>query len=129
MALEALSGKYGYIEIGSCDVCGFQMWTVDRDNGIQTYNARCGNGWQLTIVGNKKFSGTISGVYDSADPIETHIETDSLVTLILHHDDQNYHYGSARIGKITYGANSDTGELQKWSAAFESHGAWTTTNG
>lgn len=125
MALDAISGKNGYVEIGSCDVCSFQSWTATLDKGIQTYNARCGNGWQLTQIGNKKFSGSITGVYDPTDPIESHIDTDSLVTLYLYHDSTQYHYGSARLGRITYGVNSDTGAIETWSVDFESHGQWS----
>lgn len=124
---RGISGNQGYAMVGSSEIEELTGWTMDRDPGTQTYNAHSGAGWQKTTTGNKKISGTITGKYDPDDPVDSQIATDSLVTLQLHHTSTDYWTGSARLGAINLSANIDTGEVQSWTCAFESDGAWSHT--
>lgn len=120
-----ISGKHGYAKIGSSIISEFTDWTGTLDKGLQNYNAYSGGGWQKSVVGNKKFSGTINGMYDTNYPVDAVLDTDELVVLELHMDAGDYYYGYARMGNITYTVNSNTGAIESWSCQFESHGIWT----
>ena len=125
MADRAISGKEGYAMVGSCDVYELASWNAVYDQSIHTYNSRSGAGWQKTVRGNNKVSGTIETKWMSG--IKSVFAKDTLVAVELHNDDGDYLSGNARLGPLTYNANLDTGEPQTVSVPFESDGAWTIT--
>jgi len=90
-------------------------------------NSRSGGGWQKTVIGNKKVSGTIGGKYDSSDPIDVQLNTDALVSLSLYFDSSPSErlFGSARVHNIRFTTNLDTGAIEEWKADFESDGSWS----
>lgn len=121
------SGNQGYISLNSCDVQELTHWTMDYPFGVGTYNARSGAGWQKTVSGNKKISGTLTGKFTPGNDIRTNIDSTSILPLVLNLDASSYWSGNARISNIKMSSNIDTGEPQEWTADYESHGAWTKT--
>lgn len=126
---RGISAKLGYVIVGSCTIAELTEWTATLDKGLKTYNSRSGGGWQKTVIGNKKISGTLRGKYDSGDPIDAQLNTDSLVSLVLCFDSspQERLYGSARLGSLEFTVNNDTGDIEEWSCSFESDGSWLFT--
>ena len=121
-------GNQGKVLLGSSTIALLTKWTSDIDLGIVTYNAQQGAGWQQTVRGNKKASGTLTGKYVLSDPIDSKINIDTLVTLVLYHDpSQRWISMSARTGKLSFSANLEgqPGEIQEWSCSYESDGAVT----
>tara|TARA_Y100000034_G_C6767975_1_gene342464 strand:+ start:310 stop:690 length:381 start_codon:yes stop_codon:yes gene_type:complete len=124
---RGISGNQGYISFASSDIRELTKWTADKDFGVNTYNSRDSAGWQKTIVGNKKFSGTLEGKIDVDDSIEDDIDTESLVALQLHQNTANYWAGNGRVSNFSITCDPDTGEPQTWSCSWESDGSWAKT--
>lgn len=124
---RGISGNRGSVLLGSCHISELTDFTYTFDRGLKMYNAYSGGGWQRSVLGNKKVTGTIKGKYDSSDPIDVVLNTDSLVTLRLIFDSSpnEYMQGEARLGSITFNVNLDTGDVQDWSCPFESDGVWS----
>ena len=125
MADRAVSGKEGYAMVGSCDVFELTSWNAVYDQTIHMYNSRSGAGWQKTVRGNKKVSGTIETKWMTG--ISSTFAKDTLVSVEMHNTAGDYLAGNARLGALTYNANLDTGEPHTVSIPFESDGAWTIT--
>lgn len=126
---RGISGKLGYVVVGSCTIAELTEWNATLDKDLKMYNSRSGGGWQKTVVGNKKVTGSIKGKYDSGDPIDAQLNTDSLVSLSLRFDSSpaEYLFGSARLGSLEFTVNNDTGDIEEWTCNFESDGSWSFT--
>ena len=121
----ALHGNQGKVLLGSSTIAELTGWTMKLAQGVATYVAVSSGGWQRTVRGNKKGSGTLKGKYVATAPIDTMLQTDSIVALVLYHNaSQRWKSTSAMMGEIDYGATIDgqPGEVQEWSCSFESDG-------
>lgn len=119
-------GNQGKALVGSSTVAQLTGWTCDLDLGIAVYNAVSGGPWQRAVRGNKKASGTIKGKYDVNAPIDSVLNTDSIISLVLYHNaSQRWISLTVLIGKISYTVEVDgqPGSVQEWAATFESDGA------
>lgn len=123
--MAAQSGNQGYISLGSSDIQELKFWDSNLNKNLKTYGSRSGAGWTQNIIGNKTMSGTIRGNYDPTDPINDHVDTDGLVALELHLDENDYYSFNARLGEIQLSSDLDTGDPQEWSCTYESSGAVT----
>lgn len=123
---RGISGNRGRIVANSCLIAELTDFNYTYDKGNKTYNAVSGGGWQKTVLGNKKVSGTLKGKYDSDDPIDVALNTDSLVSLQLSFDTSppQYFLGQARLHSLAFTVNVDTGDIEEWTCQFESDGAW-----
>jgi hypothetical protein len=123
---RGISGNKGWAVVGSCTIAEFTDFQFTLDKGLKTYNSKSGAGWQKTQIGNKKVSGTVKGKYNSSDPIDTQLNTDSIVQIRLNFDSSppKYFSGPGRFGQLEFTVNNDTGDIEEWSAPFESDGPW-----
>lgn len=125
MAASGLSGNQGKVLIGSCTIAQVEKWDMDFEQGIDTFVAQSSAPWQQTVQGNKKVSGTVSGAFDNNDPIDTQVNTQNLVTLLLYHSTGHWYSLQVRVGKVSFGVDINAGTRQTWSFTFESHGPMT----
>lgn len=124
---RGIPGRLGKVIAGSCTIAEVTDYNYTFDRGLKMYNAYSGFGWQRSVIGNKKVSGTIKGKYDSSDPIDVALNTDNLVQLYLYFDhtlNKNMG-GAARLGNLQFTVNLDTSDIEEWTCTFESDGAWS----
>lgn len=123
--MAAVSGNQGKALVGSSTISELSSWNMDDDAGVQTYNAYAGAGWQRSVAGNRKVTGSVEGFYDPNGPIDAILTNGAVVMLRLYENATKYAQGYARLSKISRSANLGTAEPEKWSASFESEGAWS----
>ena len=122
---RAIHGNQGKALLGSSTIAQLTKWSCEIDLGIVNYVAVSGAGWQRSVRGNKKASGSLTGKYDPDSPIDTVIDGDNLVSLVLYHNaTQRWISMTALLGKQTFSAEIDghPGVIQEWECAFESDG-------
>lgn len=135
-----ISGNQGYVTItggsasGIAEVTEFNgtldlgVKTWFGQNSVQLNQAGQAVAFQKTALGNQKCSGTITGLFDPNFPLGASLAYGALVTLTLY---LNYPNASisfqARIATRTFGANINTGDIQPFTATFESDGFITVT--
>lgn len=124
--MAVLSGKTGYVTIGSCSVCGFTNGTLTYGAEVQTYASTCGGSAEKTVAGLEKGSGSFEVVVDTEAMITSLISTGSLVTLTFVHTATGsvQATGNARIGDLEISINRD-GSIQMYTVNFTTDGAWT----
>lgn len=118
-------GSEGYVEADSSDILTLSSWEMTKTRNINAFRIRSGSGWQSTCVGTKAITGTLTGKVDCADNIQSILDTDNLVALVLYHNAGHNWSGNARISEISYTVDLDSNEPQEWTASFESDGVWT----
>ena len=129
---RAISGNQGYVKVGGSGVAEVTDWTATIDFGVKTYvgqhNVISNVGYQSTVQGNTKCSGTINGLFDPNYNPSTILGNGALVLLQLY---LNYPTSfvsfQGRIGTRTLGANINTADPIPFSATFESDGLVTQT--
>lgn len=126
---RGIHGNQGKAVVGGSTIAELTGWTCKRSLGIVNYIGQSAAGEQRSVRGNKKSSGTIKGKYDPSDPIDSKLQTDSYVTLVLYHNaSQRWKTVVALIGDIDYTVEIDghPGTIQEWSATWESDSALQT---
>lgn len=131
-APRAISGNQGYVKVGGSAISEVTEFNGTIDYGVKTYVAQSkvvsGVGNQATVLGNKKCSGTISGLFDPNYSPGSVFNQGALVQLQLF---LNYPTSfvsfMGRIATRTLGANINTADIIPWSGTFESDGAVTET--
>lgn len=125
---RAISGNQGRVIVGGstiAEVTGFQG-TISY--GVKTYVPQSGVvggvGYQKTVQGNTKCSGTINGLLDPNYPPSTTLGKGALVTLVLYEQFPNAYINCtlARIDNRTFAADINSGDPAPFTAAFESDG-------
>jgi len=127
-APQALSGNAGKVLIGGSAVAEISKWKATVDRGLKTYGAQSGVsggvGWEKTLVGTHKCSGSFEGYFDPNFAIGTQADVDTLVTLSLYLNYPSaYITGSARIASRDLSADIDTGDPEPLAYNFQYHGA------
>ncbi len=138
---RAISGNQGFVLAGGSRVAEITGWDATIDYGTKNYVAQSstlntggGNyvGFNKTVQGNEKMSGTIKGYLDPAFPIASILVGGALVALVLYESyygsPQSYYSLTARIGTRTAGADIMTGEPVPFTATFDSDGLITGVN-
>lgn len=129
------SGQYASVksEAGSC-IAEANAWTLDKECILHEF-ATCetpGDGGMGVVSGRKRHSGSISGLYDPADPPEEWFDEGDRLTLKLYVDNVEgvYYEGIAVIEKVTIGeVDIQEGAIIPWSASFKAHGLFLLKGG
>jgi len=121
----ALSGKQGYMTIGSCTMVALTDWDLTYGSPNEEYFAVSGNGASETVGTAERGSGTMNMVVD-ADALAADLaETGDLVTLtLLGQTGLTLATGSARLGQFNFSGNRE-GTVQRASVPFMTDGTWT----
>lgn len=122
---KAVSGQFGTVEIGASDLVECTGWKFSRKANVHQYASNTSAGYKRAVAGTKSGSGTISGKYSSADPIDDHFEEGDEVTLKLYTTASAYYSVPAVIESIDFEVDMDEGDIVSWEAAFTADGAWT----
>lgn len=139
MALQAISGNYGQVIVGGSVVGEISKWKGTIDRGGKSYGAQSGvdatgKGWEKTLSGTGKVTGSFEGFFDPNFPVGSVVDTDALVTLVLYLAKPGLGVpvsgigGSARIFSRDVSADIDTGDPEPFSTNFQYHGKPTFTN-
>lgn len=139
MALQAVSGNYGLVEVNGSTVGEINSWKGTIDRGGKKYGAQSGvdatgKGWNKTLNGTGDVSGTIEGMFDPNFAIGSVVNTDAIVTLTLYRVKPGLGQpvsgigGSARMFTIDLTTPIDTGDPESFSLGFTFHGPPTFTN-
>lgn len=124
--MAVLSGKNGKVRIGSSDLAEITGWTFNPTSNNPSYASSGTAGFKKREAGVKDGSGTISGKYDKADPIQDRMDVGAKVTLELHVDAAEHKFiVPAIIDSITYTTDMDDGEIVSFDADFSINGAFT----
>lgn len=126
-APRAISGNQGRVIVGGSTIAEIVGWDGTLDFGVKTYVAQSavsGNvGYQKTVQGNTKMSGSIRGLLDPNYAPATVLASGALVSLLLYEQyPNNYFSMQARIGTRTAGADFNSGDPIPFTATFESDG-------
>ena len=137
-APQALSGNYGQVIVGGSVVAEISKWKATIDRGGKSYGAQSGvdssgKGWEKTLSGTGKVTGSFDGFFDPNYPVGTVVDTDTLVTLVLYLQKPGLGTpsgigGSARIFSRDLSADIDTGDPEPFTTNFQYHGKPTFTN-
>lgn len=91
-------------------------WTCDRSAVETSYCSNTTNGNRRTKAGTKDAKGTVTGVYDPSNKIETQLDVGSRVLLQLHVTDVLGHQLYATITGLSYGGDINEGTIPTWTA-------------
>jgi hypothetical protein len=124
---QAISGNLGKVTVGGSTVAEISKFKATLDRGGKTYGAQsgvsAGIGWEKTLNGTHKCSGTFEGFFDPNFPIGSICDVDALVTLTLYSNfPGSYITGAARIFSRDFSADIDTGDPEPFNYAFQYHG-------
>jgi hypothetical protein len=129
--MTATSGQYGRIKIGSSNLVECGKWTFDRSAMVHPYRS-CGTVDAVTgrlytkrIEGGSDGTGTIFGLQDPSDAIETYFVEGSSVTLLLYWTTTKYYSVPALIEKLNVEDDIAEGTPVPWNADFGANGKWT----
>jgi hypothetical protein len=127
-----ISGNQGYAKIGGSGIAEITDWTATLDYGVKTYvgqhNVVGGIGYQATVQGNTKCSGSCNGLFDPNYAPGVTLGKGALVQLQLFLNfPTSFVSFLGRIATRTIGANINTGDPVPFSATFESDGVVTET--
>lgn len=126
--MAAASGQYGKAEIGSSCIAEVDRWSLNKECILHDF-ATCetpSDGGTAVIAGRKKHSGSMSGIYDPADPVEDYFEEGDTVTLNLYYTASLYYTGSVVIENIQIpDVDIAEGAPLRWEAAFRANGLFT----
>ena len=137
---RAISGNQGFVLAGGSRIAEVTGWDATTDYGTKNYVSQSsvfgsGNnytGYNKTVQGNTKMSGTIKGYLDPNFAVGSVLVGGALVALVLYEDyystPQSYWALTARIGTRTGGADIMTAEPVPFSATFDSDGLITGVN-
>ena len=120
--MAVTSGTYGNVSIlaseaatTSTAVVECTGWTMDRPAVDGAYASNNTNGYRRRVTGTKDATGTITGVYDPASPIEAVMAVGDQVVLQLHNSATLGHKLTARItGGPNYGQDIQEGNPATW---------------
>lgn len=129
-APQAVSGNSGKVILGGSVIAEISKWKATIDRGLKTYGAQSGVvsgvGWEKTLVGTHKCTGSFEGYFDNNYAPGTLADVDTLVTLSLYLVYPSaYITGSARISTHDLSADIDTGDPEPFTYNFQFHGAPT----
>jgi hypothetical protein len=122
-----ISGKTGYMTIGSCTVAALTDCDVTFGSPNEEFFTVAGNGFSSTVSTAQRGNGTINAVLDDAALISSLAASGDLVTIAIFADTGGPSMtGSARLGQFQ-GGFAREGTVQKLSIPFMTDGEWTGT--
>jgi hypothetical protein len=126
---NGVSGQYGDCRIGASELLETTKWEFAGKSTNAKYNSNKTGGFKRTIPGVKEGSGTLTGVLDPTNPIESQfgasIAGGAVVQLKLYTTAVSYYSMQAVIGEVKTMVDIDTGAIIGWTATFDADGAWT----
>lgn len=126
--MTAVSGWYGSVKIGSSCVAEADRWSLNKTAILHDY-ATCaspGNQGTAVLAGRKRHSGSCSGIYDTADPIENYLNEGASVTLDLYVSATAYYTMTAVIEEMTIpDVDITEGAPIRWECSFRVNGLAT----
>jgi hypothetical protein len=123
--MAVISGVAGSVQIGSSALVECTGWTFNKKVSVHKYASCATGGFKAAVPGVKDGSGSISGKYDDADPIEDAIDVGDSVTLKLYVDADDFYSVPSVIESLDLTVDIDEGEIVGWEAGFQTNGAWT----
>lgn len=123
--MATVSGKYGKVMIGSSTVVEVMKWSFSRSVPDNPHGTSATNGYKKRTAGTKDGTGSMNGMQDPADAVETYFEEGSDVTLKLYYTSSKFYQVPAMITKLDIEDDIDDGAPVPWSADFGIQGAWT----
>jgi len=125
---NGVSGQYGTLKIGSSEILEVYKWSFSRKAAVHTRSTNADSGYKCAVAGTKSGSGSIAGNYDPADPVDDHFEEGDSITALLYTTAAKYFSVPMMIESLDYEVDIDEGAIVGWEAAFQTNGAWDTTN-
>jgi len=116
-----LTGDSGKFEIGATEI-EMGAWTATLEAQSDRYASSKSGGYLMTETGNLGATGSIEGKRATDTKVDTSIPPGTSGTLKLYFTAGSYMTFSAKMKTLTYNVNPNTGEVQSYSATFESHG-------
>ena len=123
--MTVLSGKHGYVSVGSCLVGEFTEGNLEYGSEPQEYFSRSGAGAGQAVDGAESGRGSFTRLINSEDGAD--FASGDLVTLAFVHTTDPTTIqatGQARLGKRNININRN-GVPQSETWAFVTHKAWT----
>lgn len=136
MANNTISGNQGTMYYDGTLVGNLSEWSITIDQAINKTVVPTSSPFTITSRGNTDITGTMRvKIGDTTFRIESVAftptasvtATTGLVTLRLVSYSGAEWSGSARMGRITQGANVESGANQEVNVEFSGHGTWTIT--
>jgi hypothetical protein len=127
MLMAALSGKNGYVTIGSCTVASLSDWDLTYGSPNEEIFVVSGAGSSNTVSTSNRGNGTFNLVLDDAALFTSIAESGELVAAVFLADTGgDSAIGNIRIGQIQHTGTRE-GAAQRVSVPFMTDGAMTGT--
>ena len=131
-APRAISGNQGSCKLGGSQIAEFTKFDGTIDYGVKTYVAQSGVsggvGYQKTVLGNAKCSGTVEGLFDPNYPVGTIFNKGALISMTMYlSSTTSFVSFQGRIATRTLGFDINSGDPQPFTGTFESDGVITET--
>ena len=125
-----ISGQYAVAKIGSSCVAECNGWSLAREATVHEF-ATCNtpaDGGTGALAGRRKHSGTLKGLFDPDNLIDSQFEEGDTVTLKLYVNATKYYTGSAVIEKLEIPETDvKDGAPVEWNATFKANGLFVYT--
>ena len=125
--MTVLSGKHGYVSVGSCLLAEFTEGNLEYGSEPQEYFSRSGGGAGQAVDGAESGRGSFTILINSESPASDNFSSGDLVTLAFVHTDSPSTIqatGQARLVKRNVTVNRN-GVPQSETWAFVTNKAWT----
>ena len=125
VAGNGISGVQGDVLIGSNQVREVKKWSFKPKMTTKDYASNITAGYRKRVSSTKDGTGTLDGVWDPWNPITDVMDIGASVTLKLQHHTNQFWLIPAIINDMSFDVDMDTGDVEAWTASFETDGQWT----
>lgn len=124
--MTTLSGKHGYVQVGSCSLAEFTQGELEYGSEPVEYFSRSGAGASQATDGPESGRGSFTINIDTENPASGQFESGDEVTLHFVHRETGAieATGLARLGKRSFTIDR-SGAMQQERWNFVTHKAWT----
>jgi hypothetical protein len=122
---DVICGREGTVKIGATDLPEITKFSFKTEVSTQEYASNKTDGYKRKVCGTKSASGSIEGKWDRNDMITSHFVEGDAVTLLLHLDATKKVSVPSIIKNLNIEVDIDSGNIESWTADYESDGAWT----
>lgn len=123
--MAVICGKDGDVKIGGVQLPEITKWTFKPQVTSVEYSSNKTGGFKRSVCGARSATGTLEGKWDDTDPITSHFQDGSSVTLGLYLTATHFINCPALIKSLDIEVDIDASSIISWSAEFNSDGAYT----
>lgn len=123
--MSVISGNYGQVLVNSSELIEVTNWKFSKKANLHAWCSSSCNGYSRITAGTKSGSGSLSGLYDVDDPIDSHLDIGDDATALLYYSDSAYFSVPLTVESIDIEVDINDGAPVSFELAFQTDGEWS----